>query len=239
MKVLAIESSSVVAGTALLDGEQVIYEGYSHNKLNHSQILMPLVEEALSAGDIKAADVDLYAISKGPGSFTGLRIGISTVKGLAMAFNKPIAAIPTLDLLACNFPFYSGYICPVMDARREQVYTALYKWDRNDLIQLEPYKASRVSELIEKARQYDEPILFTGDGVKPYKAAITENLRSKAIFAPPNLRHQRASAAAWLATSYFEKNLCISYRDLEPFYLRQSQAEQKMLMKQKGRSVDD
>src|SRR5690554_6478708 len=122
MKVLAIDSSSVVAGVAILDEHQLVYEVYNHHKRNHSEILMPIIEQALYSSSLTLQDLDLLAVSGGPGSFTGLRIGISTIKGLAQAMDKPVISVPTLDALAWNIISPGHLICPVMDARREQVY---------------------------------------------------------------------------------------------------------------------
>jgi hypothetical protein len=116
MKVLAIDSSSVVAGVAILDGEQLVYEAYHHHKRNHSEILMPLIEEALLSCEMHPQDLDLFAVAGGPGSFTGLRIGVSIIKGLAQALERPVVSVPTLDALAWNIVGMEGLICPIMDA---------------------------------------------------------------------------------------------------------------------------
>src|SRR5690554_2851797 len=141
MKILAIDSSSVVAGVAVLADDQLLYEAYHHHKRNHSEILLPLIEEALLSSGIHLSELDLYAVSGGPGSFTGLRIGISTIKGLAQAVEKPVVSVPTLDALAWNSIGMEGLICPIMDARRDQVYTSLYRRKGEDCTRLMPYTA--------------------------------------------------------------------------------------------------
>ncbi len=228
MKVLAVEASSVIAGAALMDGERLVYEAYSHHQKNHSQSLMSLVESALIAGDTRIEEIDLFAVTNGPGSFTGLRIGTATIKGLAMAYDKPVAAIPTLDLLAFNLPFCTDLICPILDARREQVYTTLFHWDGETLIRMNDYQAIQVSDLISRLKSYARPIHFVGDGISSYQQILMEGLGEYALFAPPHLRYQRASTTAYMGRQYFDMGLCIRYKELEPFYLRQSQAEQQL-----------
>src|SRR5690554_6838918 len=149
MRVLAVESSSVVAGIAILDDSSLVYEGYNHHKKNHSQALMPMIENALITSELKLSDIDIIAVTKGPGSFTGLRIGISTVKGLAQATEKKVAAIPTLDSLAHNITGFSGLVCPIMDARRDQVYICIYKRENAIYKNLIPYSAIHIHELAE------------------------------------------------------------------------------------------
>ncbi|HHU48703.1 MAG: tRNA (adenosine(37)-N6)-threonylcarbamoyltransferase complex dimerization subunit type 1 TsaB [Caldicoprobacterales bacterium] len=227
MKVLAIDSSSIVAGVAVLDDEQLLYETYHHHKRNHSEILMPLVEEALLSSGIHLSDLDLFAVSGGPGSFTGLRIGISTVKGLAQAVDKPVVSVPTLDALAWNVLCLNGLICPVMDARREQVYTSLYRRKEKECTRLMPYSALPVIRLAEQLADYNEPVFFVGDGLWAHRAKLEEILKDSAFFAPGYLACQRASTIAWLGRREAMAGNAIHYRDLKPFYLRQSQAEQK------------
>lgn len=227
MKVLAIDSSSVVAGVAILDDEQLLYEAYHHHKRNHSEILMPLIEEALLSSEIHPQDLDLFAVAGGPGSFTGLRIGISTIKGLAQAVDKPVVSVPTLDALAWNSIGMEGLICPIMDARRDQVYTSLYRREGEGCIRLMPYSALPISQLAEQLAAFRQSVLFLGDGLNAYREKLTELLKGFAFFAPAYLACQRASVIAWLGRRQALAGNSIHYRDLTPFYLRQSQAEQK------------
>ncbi|HOB20803.1 MAG TPA: tRNA (adenosine(37)-N6)-threonylcarbamoyltransferase complex dimerization subunit type 1 TsaB [Candidatus Atribacteria bacterium] len=229
MKILALEASSVVAGVAIMDNLTLVYEAYHHHKLNHSQTLMPMVEEALLSTDLVLHDIDVIAVSNGPGSFTGLRIGIATVKGLAHAAGIRIAAVPTLDVLAYNIMAAGRLVCPILDARRDQVYTCLYQWDTEQYKSLMPYSAMPVDDLAEAVKGFDQPVVFVGDGVFRYKQALKDQLGESAYFAPPHLCCQRASATAWLGHLYAQKGMCVSHYELEPFYLRKSQAEQKKL----------
>ncbi|HHY83014.1 MAG TPA: tRNA (adenosine(37)-N6)-threonylcarbamoyltransferase complex dimerization subunit type 1 TsaB [Clostridiales bacterium] len=226
MKVLAVDTSSVVAGVAVLDDEQLLYEAYNHHRKNHSEILMPLVENALKSCSLTPRDIDLLAVSNGPGSFTGLRIGISTIKGLAQALDKPVAGVPTLDALAYNIISPQALVCPIMDARRDQVYTALYRRDKEDLIRLMPYSAIHISELADRLNEYGEPVIFTGDGILSYKEKLIDSIGELALFAPSYLALQRASVIAWLGRREALNGRTVSCFDLETFYLRQSQAEQ-------------
>jgi tRNA threonylcarbamoyladenosine biosynthesis protein TsaB len=227
MKVLAIDSSSVVAGVAILDGEQLVYEAYHHHKRNHSEILMPLIEEALLSCEMHPQDLDLFTVAGGPGSFTGLRIGVSIIKGLAQALERPVVSVPTLDALAWNIVGMEGLICPIMDARRDQVYTSLYRREGEECTRLMPYSALPVGQLAKQLAAYRQPVLFLGDGLKAYQAKLTELLKGSASFAPAYLACQRASVIAWLGRRQALAGNTIHYRDLTPFYLRQSQAEQK------------
>ncbi|HHU77407.1 MAG: tRNA (adenosine(37)-N6)-threonylcarbamoyltransferase complex dimerization subunit type 1 TsaB [Caldicoprobacterales bacterium] len=233
MKVLAVDSSSVVAGVAILSEDRLLYEAYHHHRKNHSELLMPLVEDALNSSDLKPDDLDLLAVSGGPGSFTGLRIGISTIKGLAQAIEKPVVSVPTLDALAWNIAGVNGLVCPLMDARREQVYTSLYRREGSECIRLMPYSAIPVVELTEQLAAYRQPIIFLGDGLWAYQALLQEQLKEYAHFAPAHLICQRASAIAWLGRKEALAGNAVHYKELRPFYLRQSQAEQKRL-KQAG-----
>ncbi|HZK33946.1 MAG TPA: tRNA (adenosine(37)-N6)-threonylcarbamoyltransferase complex dimerization subunit type 1 TsaB [Bacillota bacterium] len=226
MRVLALESSSLVAGIAVLDGSSLVYEGYSHHKRNHSQTLMPMIEYALATSEIELADIDIIAVTNGPGSFTGLRIGISTVKGLAQASDKRVVAIPTLDSLAHNVTRFPGLVCPIMDARREQVYTCIYKWQNTGYKKLMSYSAMHIHELVEEILDLGQPVIFLGDGVAKYKDLLKERLGGQMDIAPAHLCLQRASTTAWMAQNYASSNRPITYYELEPFYLRKSQAEQ-------------
>ena len=234
MKVLAIDSSSVVAGVAILDGDQLLYEVYHHHKRNHSEILMPLVEEALNSSDLQPEDIDLFAVSEGPGSFTGLRIGVSTIKGLAQAVEKPVVAVPTLDAMAWNIVSSGVLVCPIMDARRNQVYTSVYRRQGDECNKLMPYSALPLEELTEHLNTYREDVTFVGDGIPVYRSLPEEKMGMRAIFAPPYLAYQRASVIACLGQKQALAGNEIHYRELKPFYLRKSQAEQKRKQKEEA-----
>ncbi len=230
MKILAVESSGMVAAAAIVDQDKLIGEFLLDHGKTHSQQLMPLIDQLLNNLDMKLTDIDAIAVSKGPGSFTGLRIGIATVKGLAQAIDKPVIGVPTLDGLAYNLSFREGLICPIMDARREQVYTSIYR-SKGELKRIDDYMAVPVVDLIKKLKAYDEPVIFNGDGVPVYQDIIKKEMGDQASMAPTNLLMQRASSIACLALDMFRSNEVQSYLELVPFYLRKSQAEQKFASK--------
>jgi len=228
MKVLAFETSSMVASVALLDEEKVIVEFSVNNKKTHSQMLMPIMEQVISKIDIELKDIDVFAVSNGPGSFTGIRIGVSTVKSLAQALKKPVLGVSSLDGLAFNLVNFSDIICPIMDARNAQVYTALYRSNGTDIDRFEDYIAIRVSDLADMLNKLVENIMFCGDGAPIYKNILKEILGERAKFAQSPFMFQRASSIGFLALQKAKLNLVLEYNELQPFYLRKSQAEQKL-----------
>lgn len=237
MMVLAVESSGTVAAVAVAKGEKLMGEFFLDHRRTHSQQLMPLIEGLLNSLDIGLRDMDVFAVSKGPGSFTGLRIGIATVKALAQAHDRPVIGVPTLDGLAHNLKAREGLVCPIMDARREQVYTSVYRSGGDDnhlgkgFERLDEYMALPVTELIDKLMVYNEPVLFGGDGIIPYWGIIEDRMGTKAHKAPISLMMQRASSVACLALEAAQSGRTQNYTQLVPFYLRKSQAEQRYGLK--------
>jgi tRNA threonylcarbamoyladenosine biosynthesis protein TsaB len=227
MKVLALESSSAVASAAIVDEHKLVAECILNHKKTHSQKLLPMVEKVLDSAELRVQDIDAFAVAYGPGSFTGLRIGVCTVKALAQAFNKPVIGVSTLDGLAYNMACATGLICPIMDARRDQVYTSIYKWDCHGLHRLDEYMAIPVNNLVDMLKKWDKPVSFCGDGVFVYRDVVQEEMKDRAIFAPPTHVMQRASSIAWLGLKKVLKGCTQNYWELQPFYLRKSQAEQK------------
>ena len=226
MKILSLDTSGTVASVAILD-ENVILGEYNinHNK-THSQKLMPMVNDLLNNLELKPADIDIFSVSVGPGSFTGLRIGIATVKGMAQALNKPVIGIPTLDGLAFNLAGYSGNICPIIDARNDNIYIALYTFNKYDLTlnMHVDYKALHIDELL-NILSNKEPIIFLGDGVLKHKEYLKEKLGTVASFAPSHNLLQRASSVGMAAFTKAKSGQLESYIDVLPLYLRASQAE--------------
>jgi len=227
MKVLAIDTSSVVATAAIMDDEKLVCEYVLNHKKTHSQKIMTMIEEMLSSSELNIEDIDVFAVASGPGSFTGLRIGAATIKGLAHAVNKPVVGVSTLDGLAFNLPFCKYLICPIMDARREQVYNALYKWVDNTFYIIEDYRALALEQLIEELKARNEKVMFTGDGVPVFKEKLMSELGELCEFAPLSCRLQRASAIAELALQRAKEGQVESYLTFKPFYLRKSQAERE------------
>lgn len=237
MKLLVLESSGLVASVALMEEEKMIGEYTVNFKKTHSQTLLPMVDELVKNIGIDLKELDGIAISNGPGSFTGLRIGSATAKGLAQALNIPIVPVSTLEALAANLFGTKGIICPMMDARRNQVYTGLYGYEGNRLITYEKPDSLPVTEILEKINQNGESVIFLGDGVPVYKNQIEEIVKVPFRYAPPHLNRQRAGAVGTLAVQYFQEGKIESARDHKPDYLRKSQAERELLEKQKAGQV--
>ena len=223
MKILAVDTSSNVASAAIVDGEKLVCESILNNKLTHSQTLMPMIDEVFKKSELHPDDIDLFAVSNGPGSFTGLRIGVTTIKGLAHACKKPVCGVNTLEALAYNLPFCPHIIAPIMDARREQVYNAFYKWENGVLKEVESPRAISLEECLEELLKIGEKVVFLGDGVPVFREKITDKLKENALFAPQLACTQRASCVAECA----KNKEAINYGQLAPEYLRKSQAERE------------
>lgn len=226
MKILAIESAAKSAGAAVLCGSTLLSEQFVNTGLTHSQTLMPLVDAALSSAGVPIGDIDGVAVSCGPGSFTGVRIGLGTAKGLALGIGKPLYPVPTLLALAYNVITYEGIIAPIMDARRGEVYTATYRSENGKLTEITPMRAVPLAVLLEELSE----AMFVGDGVEVHRETIRAKLGERAHFAPAHLLHHRASSVGLAAMAVEPK----SPHEVEPFYLRLSQAEREYMEKEKG-----
>ena len=191
MKILALESSAVACSVCLTEDEELIAEAYENSGLTHSVTLLPMAEEMLKNCGVKLEDVDVVAVAAGPGSFTGLRIGVSAAKGLAWTLDKPCAKVSTLEAMAWNLVGFEGNLCPVMDARRSQVYNALFSSDGQTVARLTPDRAISLEELTEEVKKMDRPQILVGDGAYLcYNYWKEQGLPSR--LAPPNLRLQKA-----------------------------------------------
>ena len=228
MKILSVDTSSNVASVAICDDEKLICEITVNNKKTHSQTLMPMIDSALKQSDLEISDIDLVASANGPGSFTGLRIGVSAVKGLAHAKNIPVVGVSILKAMAYNLPFCEYVISPIMDARRNQVYNAVYEWRNGELFEIQAPRALSVDELIDELIKLDKKVVFLGDGVDVQKAYIKEKMADKAVFAPVSAKEQRASGLAVVAKKIFDEGKAISCYELAPIYLRKPQAEREL-----------
>lgn len=224
MKILSLDTSATVASVAIADGATPLAEYTLNAKNTHSETLLPMIEAALGALSLTVSDIDLFALSAGPGSFTGVRIGAATVKGLAFASSKPCVEVSTLEALAQNLVIKEGLICPVMNARRSQVYTALFKSDGKTLTRLMPDSALSIDELDELLSQYGEPIALVGDG---YDICGKGFSKSPLCYVPEAMRLQSALSVAAVALKKYESGEIATDSSLSVNYLRPSQAERE------------
>lgn len=229
MNLLAIDASGVAGSVAYLKEGKLAGEYYFCDKLTHSQTIMPMLEHMKSLIQIDLKEVDAVAVTSGPGSFTGLRIGVTAAKALALALEVPIVGVPTLDVMAQAIPFTEHYICPIMDARRNQVYTALYQWQNGKLKRLSDYMAIDLTEYAHSLKtQREGKIIFLGDGVQVYKEALVEVLgKEKVLFAPSFCNLQHASVLAAVAEQLYKEGKSEDPSTFVPMYLRKSQAERE------------
>ena len=234
MKILAIESSGLVASCAIVTEETMLAEYTVNFKKTHSQTLLPMVEEIVSMVGMELKEIDAIAVSSGPGSFTGLRIGSATAKGLGLALGKPIIPVPTTQGIAANLYGAEGILCPLMDARRNQVYTGLYRYNKDGFVIVEDQMAVLVEKIIEKVNALGEPVTYLGDGVEAFAEILEEKTTVPYSFAPLHVSKQRAGALAARALELFQNGVVQTAAEHEPDYLRLSQAERELKEKQAG-----
>ena len=226
MRILAIESSSLVASVAIVEDGVTLAEYTANFKMTHSQTLLPMIDSMVGLFGIDLATIDAIAVSGGPGSFTGLRIGSATAKGLGLALNKPLIHVPTVDGTAYNLYGAKGLICPIMDARRNQVYTGIYRFEQEFEVVMEQ-DAMDIAELIEKLNSMGERVIFLGDGVPVHESKIRELMTVPFDFAPAHMNRQRAASVATLGAVYFAEGKIQTAEEHGPDYLRKSQAERE------------
>ena len=224
MKILSVDSSATVASVALSEGGRLLAEYTLNNKNTHSETLLPMIESLLSFFSMEIGDVDIFAVSTGPGSFTGVRIGTATVKGLAFASDKPCVGVSTLEAIAYNLRFHRGIVCPVMNARRSQVYTAIFRSDGEKLERLTEDLAISIAELDGMLAEYNEETVLAGDG---YDICIVGFEKTTVRPVPERLRHQSAFSVAEAALAAYESGKYCSDAELGVEYLRPSQAERE------------
>lgn len=236
MRILALDSSGLVASVAVVeDGamdDQVIAEYTVNYKKTHSQTLLPMLDEIVKMTEMDLNTIDAIAVAGGPGSFTGLRIGSATAKGLGLALKKPLIHIPTLEGLAYNLCGIADIVCPIMDARRGQVYAGIYTFDDQKIQVLEDQMAVPIEELGEKLKTYlaeGRRVTFLGDGVPVHKKKIEEEILpgESITFAPANMNRQRAASVGTLGMQYYKDGKIETAMEHEPDYLRVSQAERE------------
>lgn len=233
MKILAIESSGLVASVAVTEDNVLLGEYTMNHKKTHSQTLLPMLDELGKMIELDLNTLDAIAVSMGPGSFTGLRIGSATAKGLGLALDKPIIPVPTVDALAYNIWGTDKLICPLMDARRQQAYTGLYAFEENELKALVPQCAVDISEIVEKVNSAGRPVIFLGDGVPVFAEYLAEHVNVPYEYAPATCNRQRAASVAALGAILYEKGVVEHAREHKPDYLRLSQAERELKEKER------
>lgn len=239
MKILALDSSGLVASVAVVQEDRVLAEYTVNYKKTHSQTLLPMLDEIGKMIDLDLETVDAIAVAGGPGSFTGLRIGSATAKGLGLALQKPLVHVPTLEGLAYNFCGTDKLVCPMMDARRNQVYTGVYEFQETRLKVLEDQMAVPVSEVAGKLNRLGREVIILGDGAAVYREELSGLLQVPWMLAPAHLGQQRASSVAVCAMEYVRQGKTETAAEHQPDYLRVSQAERERNERLKAQREQD
>ena len=249
MRVLAIDSSGLTATVAVVEETQTVAEYTINYKKTHSQTLLPMIDEVVKMTELDLGTIDAIAVAGGPGSFTGLRIGSATAKGLGLALNKPLIHVPTVDGLAYNVFGCEDIICPIMDARRNQVYTGIYTFSKKagekegrNLVEpvfqvIKMQMAVSIEELAERLNRYRRPVVFLGDGVPVYENVLAEKLTVPYSFAPAYMNRQRAAVVGTLAIQYYKSGKFETAEEHRPDYLRVSQAERERAQREKEAEI--
>lgn len=227
MKILAIDTSGLIASVAIANDEKILCEINLNYKQNHSVTIMPIVDNVLKMLEMDIIDIDYFAVSKGPGSFTGLRIGAATVKAMAHSLNKKIIPISTLETMAYNIMDNNRFIVPIIDAKAERVFTGIYKNQNGIITPILNECATTIKQLLDYILSNDLDPIFLGDGAIAYKSIIEEYFK-KENFAPMSLNVQKASSLASLAFLYEKEQKYVDYNHLEIEYLRKPQAEREL-----------
>ena len=249
MRVLAIDSSGLTATVAVVEETQTAAEYTINYKKTHSQTLLPMIDEVVKMTELDLGTINAIAVAGGPGSFTGLRIGSATAKGLGLALNKPLIHVPTVDGLAYNVFGCEDIICPIMDARRNQVYTGIYTFSKKagekegrNLVEpvfqvIKMQMAVSIEELAERLNRYRRPVVFLGDGVPVYENVLAEKLTVPYSFAPAYMNRQRAAVVGTLAIQYYKSGKFETAEEHRPDYLRVSQAERERAQREKEAEI--
>ena len=234
MKILSLDASATSASVCVYDSadDKIIGEFFINTKLTHSQTLVPMIDALLNNTKLELSDIDYFAVNTGPGSFTGIRIGVSVIKGMAMALNKPCVSVSTLESMAYNFVDNNEIVvCACMDARRNQVYNALFNVKDGHIVRLCDDRAISVEDLFIKLSALDKPVVLVGDGAQLCYSQKGEN--SNVEIATVSKRYQTASSVALCAKYCIQNNDVLNAASLMPTYLRPSQAERERLEKEK------
>lgn len=233
MKILALDSSGLVASVAVTEDDNLLGEYTINYKKTHSQTLLPMLDEVAKMIELDLKTVDAIAVSAGPGSFTGLRIGSATAKGLALALDKKIVSVPTVDALAYNIWNCTDVICPLMDARRQQTYTGLYTFEDGRMQTLLSQCVVQIEEIINKVNDMGKPVVFLGDGVPVFVDFIAQHCKVPYQYAPAHCNKQRAASVAALGAILYGEGKAEPAAEHKPDYLRLSQAERERQEKER------
>lgn len=225
MKILAIESSALTASVAICEDEYPIAEMTLQNGNTHSETLLPMIEQLLAHTGLSAQDIDLFAVPVGPGSFTGIRIGVSLIKGLAFDSQTPCVGVSSLEGMAYNLTGFSGVLCPIMDARRNQLYNALFRFENEQLVRLTEDRLITAIDLLAELSSYNEPVVLTGEGI-PVLLKVAER-QDQFVIPSPLMATQNATGVARLALKLYQAGQACTDGQLLPVYLRPSQAERE------------
>lgn len=232
MLILAFETSAKACSVALMRDGILLGEAYQNSGLTHSQTLLPMAEALMQQCDIDVNDVSAVAVASGPGSFTGIRIGVAAAKGFAWGRQLPCCGVSTLEAMALHLGIHQGYVLPVMDARRQQVYTALFHAEQGKLCRVTPDRAISIEELAADIKNLKESVFLVGDGSTLCYNCLKEELPNL-VLPPEHMLHQRASGVALAAKEMLEAGVCCDGAALTPNYLRVSQAERERMAREK------
>lgn len=238
MLLLAIDTTTNICSVALGEQDKLWAEIILNTKKTHSQRLMPAIQNLLRDADVDKRELEGIAVALGPGSFTGIRIGMATVQGLSQGLGIPVIGVMTLDALAEGCGNFPRLICPILDARREQVYTGLYRGGDGGPIRLEPPAALALDDLIGRIKNYDEEVIFAGDALKTFREKLRRALSDKYMEMPFSSRLNRAALVLQKGFKNWEKDGPTSVYALKPFYIRLPEAERRLLDKKGGRGVE-
>ena len=235
MLILAFETTAKAGSVALVENGKLLGEFYQNTGLTHSQTLMVMAQELLKSCGKGTADVTAVAVAEGPGSFTGVRIGVAAAKGFAWGPQLPCYGISTLEAMVKTLGVWTGYVCPCMDARRSQVYNALFYVNRGVIQRIQPDRAIALAQLGEELKTLQGPVFLVGDGSNLCYAALKDTV-SSLVLPPEHRMHQRASGVALLAAEKVAENIPGDANTLTPNYLRLSQAERERMEKLQGKN---
>ena len=237
MLILAFETSAKAVSVALLEGDKLLSESYQNTGMTHSQTLMVMAEDMLKQCGKTAKDVDALAVAEGPGSFTGVRIGVAAAKGFAWGREIPCYGVSTLEAMAQSLGIYDGYICPVMDARRSQVYNALFEADRGEITRIREDRAISLDDLAEDVKKLEKSVFLVGDGSILCYNTLLERVPSL-VLPPEHRMHQRAVGVGIIVARQIRAGISGDAAALTPNYLRLSQAErERMEREQKKKEI--